>query len=429
MNRLLRLWTLLLVSLFPLSLRGDTLIHAGRLIDGRTDEVRSEMTIVVRDGRIEKVVDGYLEPGEGDQLIRLTDHTVMPGLMDLHTHLSFEHSRNSYTEKFFMSEAEIALRASLYAKRTLLAGFTTVRDLGDNGRTTLALKKAIENGWIEGPRIYTATKSLATTGGHADPTNGLQGEFQRDAGPLEGVLNGPDEAREAVRQRYKAGAHLIKLTATGGVLSLGSSGDNPQFTDEELEAVVSTARDYNLAVAVHAHGTEGMKRAVIAGVDSIEHGTYMTDEVMQLMKINGTYLVPTLMAGEWVARKAEEPDYFPAVVRPKAATIGPVMQQTFRRAYASGVKIAFGTDSGVSPHGENAREFELMVQGGMSPIEAILAATREAAKLLRVEDELGMIANGMAADLVAVPGDPLENIRLMSEIDFVMKGGQVFKQP
>ena len=250
---------------------------------------------------------------------------------------------------------------------------------------------------------------MATTGGHADPTNGLRGEFRRDAGPDDGVINSPEEARRAVRRRYKDGADLIKLTATGGVLSLASSGDNPQFTAEELRAVVEAARDYEFTVAVHAHGTEGMKRAVLAGVTSIEHGTYMTDEVMELMKQRGTYLVPTLMAGAFVAEKAKEPGYFPAVVRPKAAAIGPVMQSTFARAYVAGVKIAFGTDSGVSPHGDNAKEFELMVAGGMPPMTAIQSATLEAAKLLRIEDRLGTLEQGKIADLVAVPGQsPIE---------------------
>ena len=353
----------------------------------------------------------------------------MPGLMDMHTHLSSQMSKKSYTERFFMTEAEVALRSSKYAERTLMAGFTTVRDVGDNGVNTIALRKGIDEGWIVGPRIYTSTKSLATTGGHADPTNGLRGAFERSAGPEDGVLNSAEDARQAVRERYKDGADLIKLTATGGVLSLAASGDNPQFTMEELEAVVAAANDYNFTVAVHAHGAEGMKRAVLAGVTSIEHGTYMNDEIMALMKERGTYLVPTLMAGVFVAEKAKEPDYFPAVVRPKAAAIGPVMQSTFGKAYRSGVKIAFGTDSGVSPHGQNAKEFELMVAGGMSPMESIQAATSVAAELMRVEEKLGTLEAGKLADIVAVAGDPLEDISLMSEIDFVMKDGKVFKQP
>src|SRR5262245_25538533 len=239
-----------------------TIIHAARLIDGNGGDVQTKMTIVVEEGRIAKIASGYLPPKEGDKLIELTEHTVMPGLMDMHTHLQSQHSKDSYTERFFMDQADYALRSTMYAGATLMAGFTTVRDLGDNGVNAIALRKAINQGWISGPRIFTSGKSLATTGGHADPSNALRGDYRRDPGPTEGVVNGPDDARKAVRQRYKDGADLIKLTATGGVLSLAASGHNPQFTDEELAAIVSTAHDYNMIVAVHAHGTEGIRRAV-----------------------------------------------------------------------------------------------------------------------------------------------------------------------
>ena len=410
-------------------LEGSTLIHAGRLIDGRSDEMRSEMTLVIHDGRIAKVVSGYVKPSDGDKLIDLSKQTVLPGLMDMHTHLMGQHSKDSYTEKFFMEESDYALRSTMFARATLMAGFTTVRDLGDNGINSVSLRKAINEGWIIGPRIYTAGKSIATTGGHADPTNGLKGDYRRDAGPVEGVINGADDARKAVRQRYKDGADLIKLTATGGVLSLAASGQNPQFSDEELRAIVETAKDYNMVVTVHAHGAEGMKRAVLAGVNSVEHGTYMTDEIMELMKERGTYWVPTNMAGEWVAKKAEEPGYFPEIVRPKAAAIGPAIRQTFSAAYAAGVKIAFGTDSGVSPHGENAHEFELMVEGGMPAMKAIQSATLEGSRLLRVEDRLGTLEVGKLADVIAVEGDPLHDISAMRSVVFVMKEGQIYKQP
>ena len=411
----------------------ETLIHAGKLINGRDGQVYRQMTLVVDADRIVSVENGYRQPepvadGEaGPVVIDLTDHTVMPGLMDMHTHLMMQHHKQVYSDKFFMNDADFALRSTLYAKRTLLAGFTTVRDVGDNGTNSVALRKAIDNGFIIGPRIFTSGKALATTGGHADPTNGTRGEFRRDAGPVDGVVNGVDDARKAVRQRYKDGADLIKLTATGGVLSLATNGQNPQFTQEELETIVRIARDYGMTVAVHAHGTEGMKRAVLAGVDSIEHGTFMTPEIMELMKQRGTYYVPTIVAGVWVGRKALEKDYFPAVVRPKAAAIGPIIQKTFARAYASGVKIAFGTDSGVSPHGKNAREFELMVAGGMSPMEAIQSATIEGARLLKIEDRLGTLEPDKIADVVAVKGDPIENISLMKDVSFVMKSGVVYK--
>ena len=425
--------TPLLLSLAFCSLtaagQAATIVHAGRLIDGRSEEPQMEMSLVIEEGRITRVAEGYLQPQEGDELISLRDYTVLPGLMDMHTHLQSQHSKDSYTEKFFMEQAEYALRSSVHARRTLMAGFTTVRDLGDNGVNSVALRKAINEGWVPGPRIYTSGKSLATTGGHADPTNALRGDFRRDPGPLEGVINGPDDARKAVRQRYKDGADLIKLTATGGVLSLAANGQNPQFTDEELQAVVAAAKDYGMTVAVHAHGTEGMKRAVRAGVDSIEHGTFMTDEVIELMKERGTYWVPTNMAGEWVAKKAQEPGYFPEIVRPKAAAIGPVIKETFRKAHAAGVKIAFGTDSGVSPHGENAREFELMVEGGMPPMKAIQSATLVASQLLRIEDKLGTLEEKKLADVVAVKGNPLEDIKAMHDIVFVMREGVTYKSP
>lgn len=421
--------TVVCLGFLPAPISAATIIHAGRLIDGRNAEPRAQVSIVVEDGKIKKVEAGYVTAQAGDTVIDLKEYTVLPGLMDMHTHLMSQHSKDSYTDKFFMEQADYALRSTVYARLTLMAGFTTVRDLGDNGVNSIALRKAIEKGWVPGPRIFTAGKSLATTGGHADPTNALRGDYRRDAGPLEGVINGVDDARKAVRQRYKDGSDLIKLTATGGILSLAASGQNPQFTDDELKAVVATAKDYNMTVAVHAHGTEGIKRAVLAGVDSIEHGTFMTDEVIELMKQKGTYWVPTNMAGEWVAEKAKEPGYLPDIVRPKAAAIGPVIRTTFAKAQAAGVKIAFGTDSGVSPHGANAREFELMVAGGMPPMKAIQSATLEAAKLLRIEDRLGTIEVDKIADIVAVKGDPLQNIRVLQAMAFVMKDGVVAKSP
>jgi len=274
------------------TVHAETIIHAGRLINGRDDNVRDAMSLVIDQGRIVAVREGFVEPKSDDQVIDLRECTVMPGWMDMHTHLMSEHHKKVYSDKFFMNEADYVLRSTVYSRRTLMAGFTTVRDLGDNGINSISLRKAIDEGWVVGPRIFTSGKSLATTGGHADPTNGLKGDFRRDAGPVDGVVNGVEDARKAVRQRYKDGADLIKLTATGGVLSLAASGQNPQFTEEELRAIVATAKDYEMTVAVHAHGTEGMKRAVLAGVDSIEHGTFMTDEVMELMKEKVAFHVP-----------------------------------------------------------------------------------------------------------------------------------------
>ena len=405
----------------------DTYIHAGALIDGVSGAPRQKVTIVVDGNSIKRVADGYLSGGA--DTIDLKGYTVMPGFMDMHTHLASQQSKESYTEDFFMNPTDSVLRSTVFAKRTLLAGFTTVRDLGDDGVVVKSLRDGIAAGYVDGPRIYTAGRALATTGGHADPTNGVNERLKGDPGPVEGVVNGPDDARKAVRQRYKDGADCIKLTATGGVLSLAKSGQNPQFTPEELTAIVETAKDYGFTVAVHAHGAEGMKRAVLAGVDSIEHGTLMTDEIMALMKERGTYYVPTILAGTWVAEKAKEDGFFPEVVRPKAAEIGPKIKDTFARAYKAGVKIAFGTDTGVSPHGDNAREFELMVEAGMPPMEAIQSATMTAAMLLRVQDKLGSIEAGKLADLVAVKGDPLKNISLLRDIQFVMKDGKTYKSP
>ena len=407
----------------------DTLIHAGDLIDGVSDKARQEVTLVIRDGRIAAINQGYDKPAEGDLVIDLRGHTVMPGLMDMHVHLDSQLSPRSYMERFQMEEADAALQAAYYARKTLMAGFTTVRNLGDSHNVTIALRKAIDLGLLPGPRIFSAGKSIATTGGHADPTNGWASFLHPEVGPYDGVADGPFEAAKAVRQRYKDGADVIKITATGGVLSLAKNGMNPQFSEEEMRAIVETATDYGMRVAVHAHGKEGMLRAVRAGVASIEHGTFMDDEVMALMKSHGTYYVPTISAGEFVAEMARVDGYFPEVVRPKAASIGPQIMGTFSQAYKAGLKIAFGTDTGVSPHGDNAREFAYMVTGGMPPMQAIQSATLVAAQLLGEEDRLGSLEPGKFADVVAVPGNPLDDIELMTRVSFVMKGGEVVLQP
>ena len=416
----------LLLADFTASAR--TLIHCGALLDGISDAPKKEMTVVVEGERIAAVQFGYLEPGAGDQVLDLKSSTVTPGWIDCHVHLDFQQSPTSLLDRFQLNPADRALLAVSYARKTLLAGFTTVRNVGDGANVTVALRKAIAAGTIDGPRVFSAGKSIATTGGHADPSNGYRQDLMGDPGPLEGVINGPDEARKAVRQRYKDGADLIKITATGGVLSQAASGLAPQFTPEELRAIVETAHDYGLKVAAHAHGAEGMKRAVEAGVDSLEHGTFMTDEVMDLMKARGTYYVPTISAGRFTVEKAKIDGYFSAMVRAKAAAIGPVIQATFGRAWKAGVKIAFGTDQGVAPHGDNALEFVYMVEAGMPPLAAIKSATVEAAKLLGQEKDLGSIEPGKFADLVAVPGDPLADISLVSKVNFVMKGGTVYRR-
>jgi imidazolonepropionase-like amidohydrolase len=406
-----------------------TYIHAGRVIPAHSDEILFRSTIVVEDDRILRIESGYSVPDFGDTLIDLKEATVMPGLMDMHVHLSQELGKGTYINRFTQNEADYAYKSVGYAEKTLMAGFTTVRNLGDQYNVTVALKKAIRNGDIVGPRIYTSAKSIATTGGHADPTNGFSKALMGNPGPREGVVNGVAEARKAVRQRYKDGADLIKITATGGVLSLAVNGQNPQFMQDELDAIAATAKDYGMTIAVHAHGKEGMERAIKAGVTSIEHGTYMDNATMDLFKQYGTYYVPTVMAGKWVAEKSQEDGFFPAVVRPKAAAIGPLIQNTFAKAWQAGVKIAFGTDSGVSAHGDNWQEFVFMVEAGMPPLEAIKSATYHTANLLNIEDKLGTLEEGKLADIVAVSGDPLRDISTMENVIFVMKNGNIYKQP
>ena len=415
------------IVLIASNVSADTLIHAGRLIDGESDSAVTEMTVRVDGSQIEAIENGYVAAGPDDTVIDLKNHTVMPGLMDMHVHLTSQYTEDSRLSRFITNEADYAIDAVKYAKRTLEAGFTVVRNLGDAFNVTVALRKAIEDGDVAGPRVFSAGKSLATTGGHADPTNGWASYIAGDPGPRQGVVNGVDDVRKAVRQRYKDGADWIKITATGGVLSIAKSGENPQFTDEELVALVDTAADYGLRVDAHAHGTEGMKRDVIAGVASIEHGTFMDQEVMRLMKKNGTYYVPTILAGEWVGEKAKIEGFFPDLVRPKAAAIGPVIKSTFAKAYKAGVPIVFGTDSGVSAHGDNAREFALMVEGGMPPMEAIQSATSVAAKFLGIDDTHGTLRANKQADIVAVPGDPLDDIAAMERVSFVMKAGTIYK--
>lgn len=408
--------------------QADTLVHAGHLIDGVGSSARSEVTIRIKDDRIAGVERGYTAPGQDDQVIDLKDSTVMPGFMDMHTHLTSETSPKAYLEEFTLNPADYAFRSVVYAKRTLDAGFTTVRDLGDVDLVSISLRNAINQGLIEGPRIYTAGKAIATTGGHADPTNGYRHDLMGVPGPEAGVINSPEEARQAVRQRYKDGSDLIKITGTGGVLSMAKNGQNPQFMEDEVAAIVKTAKDYGFTVAVHAHGAEGMKRAIRAGVDSIEHGTYMDDEAIKLMKEHGTWYVPTISAGKYVAEKAKIPGYYPEVVRPKAAAIGPLIQKTFAKAYKAGVKIAFGTDAAVYPHGENAKEFQYMVEAGMPAMEAIQAATLSAAKLLKIDHDAGSVEKGKWADLVAVKADPLTDITALQHVSFVMKGGKIYKK-
>ena len=407
-------------------LNGDVLIHAGNLIDVETGKIESRKSIVIKNSRITSVSDGYINKSDFQEYFDLKDSYVLPGLMDAHVHLAQEYVPKA--ERDLKVEPEFnAIFAAANAIKTLNAGFTTVRNVGDGGMETISLRNAINKGIVPGPRILTSGKTIATTGGHGDPTNGLPTDLYEPPTPEEGVVDSFEDIKKAVRQRYKDGTDGIKITATGGVLSVAKSGENPQFTNNELEALISIAKDYGLWVAAHAHGKEGMLRAVNAGVTSIEHGTFMDSEVMDAMKKNGTYYVPTILAGEWVAEKSKIDNFFPELVRPKAAKIGPQILDTFTKAHKYGVKIAFGTDSGVSAHGDNWQEFALMVKGGMSPLETIQSATLETAKLFRLENEIGKIRTGFSADIIALRDNPLENIESLKDISFVMKEGTRYK--
>ena len=406
-----------------------TILHCGRLVDVRSGEVLSEMSVIVDGATIQGVEEGYLPGSGGDTVIDLRTHTCMPGLIDSHVHLTSEYSDQSDIETFRLNPADYAYRSVVFAEKTLLAGFTAVRDLGGSGNVNVSLRTAINGGLIAGPRVYTSGRSLATTGGHADPTNGMRMDLVEEPTPEDGVVNGPEDALRAVRQRYQDGVDLIKITATGGVLSVASSGQNPQFTEDEIRAIVGIADDYGFRVAAHAHGAEGIKRAVRAGVASIEHGTYLDEEGIELMKEHGTYYVPTITAGWWVADQSRIDGFFPEVVRAKAAEIGPLIQDTFKRAYSSGVRIAFGTDTGVSAHGDNALEFRYMVEAGMPAVDAIRAATLGAAALLGVDDRLGSVEAGALSDIIAVPEDPRDDITTMERVSFVMKDGVIYKRP
>ncbi|MFN3665622.1 MAG: amidohydrolase family protein [Sediminibacterium sp.] len=414
------------ILMVSLSIAQRTLIYCGQMVDVKNLQLLKEMTIAIEGNIIVDVIKGYSTANPGDKIIDLKSKTVMPGLIDMHVHLEGETNPGQYMETFTFNPADYAFQSVVFAERTLMTGFTAVRDLGGSG-VNISLRNAINKGLVKGPRVYTAGKSIATTGGHADPTNGYRRDLMGDPGPEAGVINGADEAAKAVRQRYKEGSDVIKITASGGVLSVAKSGENPQFTEAEIKAIVATAKDYGFKVAAHCHGTEAMKRAVLAGVNSIEHGTYMTEEVMELMKKMGTYYVPTITAGKSVGDSAKKPGYFPALVTPKALAIGPRIQNTFSNAYKAGVKIAFGTDAGVYAHGKNWLEFVYMNEAGMPALETIRSATLYAADLLG-DNRIGVIEKDKLADIIAIDGDPVKDIRAMGSVKFVMKNGIVYKK-
>ena len=406
-----------------------TVLHCDQVFDAKRGKLTGEMTLVIEDGRIKAMSAGHSDPAGGAaRTINLKGMTCLPGLIDSHVHLTGETSPTGYTDQFRWNVADYAIRSTVYARRTLEAGFTTVRNLGDGDNASISLRNAINQGVVPGPRIYTAGSAIGSTGGHADGTDGYRADLQGDPGPKLGIINGPDDAWKAVRQHYKDGADLIKIMPSGGVLDESSSVDNTQMTMQELEAVIAAAHDYGFTVAAHAHGAEAIRRAVTAGVDSIEHGTYMSDADMKLMKQRGTWYVPTIIAGRYVAEKAAVPGYYPEQIAAKARQVGPVIQKTAGRAFKAGVKMAFGTDAGVYPHGQNAKEFEYMVEAGIPNAYALQAATVNAAALLKQSDNMGSLEAGKFADVIAVKGNPLDDISLMKQVDFVMKAGVVYKE-
>jgi imidazolonepropionase-like amidohydrolase len=404
-----------------------TLIYCGSLIDGVSAQPKKTMTIVVEKNKITAVQTGYTTPQSGDEVIDLKAKTVLPGLIDMHVHIENETSRDAAQKRMTMREADVAFEAQKNALTTLMAGFTTVRDMGGSG-VNIALRNAINKGLISGPRIFTAGKTIATTGGHGDPTNGWRPDVTFPENMDDGVINSAEEARRAVRQRYKDGSDWIKITATGGVLSIAKNGRAPQFMQEEADAIVATAKDYGFRVAAHAHGAEGMKRALKAGVTTIEHGTFMDDEAIELFKKTGAYLVPTIIAGKSTADSAKIPGYYHPFVTAKALETGKFIQETFAKAYKAGVKIAFGTDAGVFKHGLNAKEFQYMTEAGMPIMEALQSATSVAAGVLDMKTELGSIESGKFADIIATDGDPLSNVATLMNVTFVMKDGKVYKK-
>ena len=409
----------------PAAFAQKTYLHCGHLLDVRSGRLLAQQTVVVEKDRIVAVQAGYAAGGPQDKIIDLESRTVLPGLIDCHVHLEASPSRNSFREGFTLNPADVAFRAQGNALTTLRAGFTTVRDCGGSGVNT-SLRDAVAQGLVPGPRIYSAGMAISATGGHMDETDGLNEDQITKAGHPINLANGPDQCRQAVREQFKRGADLIKIASTGGVLDLSKNSSGPQYTEEEIRAVVETARDLGMRVACHAHGPEGIKRALRAGVNSIDHGSLMDDEGIALFKKGTAWYVPTLIAGKSVADSARKPGYFPPVVATKAVSIGTQMQGTFGRAYKAGVRVAFGTDAGVFRHGQNAREFGYMTEAGMPPLEAIRSATLNAAALLDESANLGVLEAGKLADVVALEGNPLQDITTLMRPSFVMKAGVVY---
>jgi len=411
-----------------------TVIHAGALLAQPGRAPISEATVIVADGRIREVRAGYVqasevtdedEPEAEVEVVDLRDSFVLPGLIDAHTHITSEYSAGIRLQRLQRSDADSALLGVEYARRTLLAGFTTVRNLGSSGDAIFALRRAIRDGIVVGPRILAAGESVSPTGGHSDSTLGYRPRLFDLPGALEGICDGVGACRRAVRAQVKRGADVIKLTATGGVLSNTAAGTEQQFFRDELDAIVQTGHLLGRKVAAHAHGTQGINAALRAGVDSIEHGTYLDEESIRLFLETRAFLVPTVLAGKTVEERARIVGYYPPPVVKKALEVGPAIQSALARAHRGGVRIAFGTDSGVSSHGENGREFVYMVEAGMNEMEVLVAATTNAAELLGLSDEIGSLEPGKAADLIATERNPLVDITELQRVSFVMKAGVI----
>ncbi|MGD0189378.1 MAG: amidohydrolase family protein [Rhizomicrobium sp.] len=405
-----------------------TLIHAGTLLAKPGQDPATKQTIAVDNGRIVSVMAGYMAAKSGDTIVDLSDRFVLPGLIDCHVHLTGEFGPHHKMDIVEEDPEAIALHAARRARVTLEAGFTTVRDLGEiggAGNAIFALRNAVAKGFVPGPRIFAAGSIISPTGGHGI-TCGFRDDINLMFDPS-GRADGADGCRHAVRRQVSRGADLIKFVATGGVLTDTDTGTDRQFFDDEYEAIVATAHMLGRRTTAHAHGADGMKAALKAGVDGIEHGTFMDDEIMDTMKKRGVFYVPTALAGATVAEYARTQDFLPKAIREKALAVGPNILETVRKSHAAGVKIAFGTDTAVSPHGQNAKEFALMIQAGMTPMQAITAATITAAEHIGQAAHLGSIEPGKAADIIATASSPLDDVNVLMTIAFVMRDGNVFK--